>query len=397
MTERLKTMMDRAADRDFAAVDLDAITSAGDRTVRRRRVASGIAGIAALAAVATTAMLASGDGDGKADFVDTPFRTDVPMWTEGSTLHTPEHTYDLGIAVVTIVRTSHGVVFVGENHGVYRFSGSDPVRIGTATPRDDDLLSVVGDAEGSLVGWVDGSGAKPAFVVHDLASGEEQRFDEHTDPAMKRAELPEAALFLGVDDRTMYWLDRRGTVAVDVDTGDVRVLGGPDQPVYILDANAGLTVNWVESESGGDLGSEVVDSEGHVVLGWRKAGTVGALSPDGRWVAGLDTPSVVEVATGERHRLETGHAGDAVGYDWLDDDTLLAFTELDDDQAIGLLRCEVTAGTCIDVATVSLAQRVALPSFGLLSSLYFGGGEDSGSAQNESSSEVTETVTVDPE
>ena len=33
MTEQLKTLMDRAADRDFAAVDLDAIT--GEPTARR--------------------------------------------------------------------------------------------------------------------------------------------------------------------------------------------------------------------------------------------------------------------------------------------------------------------------------------------------------------------------
>ena len=91
MTEQLKTLMDRAADQDFAAVDLDAITGAGDRTVRRRQIATGVAGVAVLAVVATGAALLGGDdGDRKTDFVDDPFRTDVPMWTEGSTLHTPD-------------------------------------------------------------------------------------------------------------------------------------------------------------------------------------------------------------------------------------------------------------------------------------------------------------------
>src|SRR5688500_9277559 len=115
MTEQLKTLMHREADRDFAVVDLDAITAAGDRTVRRRRVATGVAGIAALAVVGTTAVVMGGDGDNRTDFTDDPFVTDVPMWTAGSTLHTPDHTYDLGVDVLSFARVEGGIAFAGHD------------------------------------------------------------------------------------------------------------------------------------------------------------------------------------------------------------------------------------------------------------------------------------------
>ncbi|KAA1426415.1 hypothetical protein [Nocardioides antri] len=386
MTEQLKTLMDREADRDFAVVDLDAITAAGDRTVRRRRVATGVAGVAALAVVVTGAALLGGDGDRRTDFVDTPFRTDVPMWTEGSTLHLPDGTVDLGVPVVTLVRTSAGIVFQGEDNGIYRYSGSDPVRIGTVSGGEDemDLPGLVGDADGTLVGWVDDSGSKPAFVVYDVGTGAEERYDEHTDAAMKGGEIPDVAFFMAIDGHTAYWLDRRGTVATDLETGAVRVLGGPDAPTYVVDAESGLSLHWAEDEAGGDLGTDVVDSGGNVVLGWRDAGSLGTLSPDGGWGAGLERATVVDIGSGEQHPIETGYDGDAVGYDWLDGDTLMVVGEVDDDDEIVLLQCEVPTGGCSDVSTLQLTgSRVALPAPSLLGVVSFGGEESEFSESSE--------------
>jgi hypothetical protein len=394
MTEKLKTLMDEVTGmQDFASPDLDAITGAGDRTVRRRRIASGVACVAVLAVVATGAVLLGGGDDRKTDFVDTPFRTDVPMWTEGSTLHLDDRTVDLGVPVVSVARTSAGIVFEGDDDGVYSYTGSDPVRIGTFAGGADamEFPNLVGDANGTLVGWVDGSGAKPAFVVHDVETGAEQRFDEHTDAAMNSADYPDVAFFMAIDGHTAYWLDRRGTVATDLDTGDARVLGGPEAAVFVADAEAGLSLSWVEDEQGGDLGTDVVDSAGRVVLGWREAGTLGTLSPDGRWGAGLETAIVVDIGSGDQHAIETGLDGDAIGYDWLDGDTLMVVAELDDDQ-IALLQCRLPAGTCSDVATVRVTGgRVALPAPALLGVMSFGGGEASESSEDEAVEVTTST------
>uniref|UniRef100_UPI001C81F175 hypothetical protein n=1 Tax=Nocardioides stalactiti TaxID=2755356 RepID=UPI001C81F175 len=66
MTEKLKTLMDEVTgmvDHDFALPDLDAITAAGDRTVRRRRVTAGASALLLGAVVATGAVLLGGRGD----------------------------------------------------------------------------------------------------------------------------------------------------------------------------------------------------------------------------------------------------------------------------------------------------------------------------------------------
>ena len=156
MTEQLKTLMDRAAD--------PGLRRGRPRRDHRSRAtapcggggsASGVAGVAVLAVVATGAVLLGGDGNDKADVVDDPFRTDVPMWTEGSTLHTPAGTYDLGVDVFSFVRTSEGIVFTGllgeETLGVYSFTGKgEPEQIGET---DDPHLR--SDADGPYAGWLD--------------------------------------------------------------------------------------------------------------------------------------------------------------------------------------------------------------------------------------------------
>jgi hypothetical protein len=396
MTEKLKNLMDEVTgmvDQDFATPDLDVIVRNGDRTVRRRRFAVGAAALAVVAAVSTGVVLLGDDGDDDAGFANDAFRTDVPMWTEGSTLHLGGHTYDLGVQVVTLVRTSSGIAFVGDDSGVYTFDGSRPDRIGTAA--DVDVAALVGDSDGDWVGWVSGGGDGRDFVAHDVVSGHEVRDAVQVDPD---AEAPlDTGLYLAIDGSTSYRLDARGSVRPDLTTGEASVRGTVDHPTLVISAEDGVAVTWIETRSGGDIGTDVVDSDGQVLLGHEGGRTVGALSPDGTWAADLESGSVWEVRTGRQVSLDTGGTGDAIGYDWLGADSLMVLAEGSDD-AVDLLQCEVPAGTCAHVTELSLSGgRVALPSFGLFSAMQFGGAttSSSSSASAEASAVVSESSSTE--
>ncbi len=371
MTEQLKTLMDRAADRDFAAVDLDAITSAGDRSIRRRRVVTGVAGIAAVAVVATGAVLLTGGDDRKAGFVDTTFETDVPMWTEGSILHTPDRTFDLGMPVAGIARTAVGIAFVGDDAGVYAFTGEEPERIGSTV--EGDFPTLVADEDGTRVAWIDPSGNEPELVVRDLADGEESRY--------ATSGAKDTAYVLAVEGETAYWIEGEESVVTDLGTGEETRAGDSDGVAIVVDAEDGLTVRLVEGRSGADQGMEVLDRDGEVLLGAPESGTLGSLSPDGRWVVGLDDPSVWDVRTGEQVALDV-EGRDAIGYDWLDESRLMVLAEVDND-VVGLKECAVPAGTCSDVVEIALDEdrRFSIPAFGMLFGLRAGGDPDVSSGE----------------
>lgn len=364
MTERLKTMMDRAADRDFDAVDLDAITSAGDRTVRRRRVASGIAGIAALAVVATTAMLASGDGNGKADFVDTPFRTDVPMWTEGSTLHTPDRTWDLGIEVFSFVRTSEGIVFTGregkETLGVYSFAGGEPTRIG-----ETDVPRLRADADEPWVGWLDRSDRGYETVILDLSTDERV----YNDPADVAASFPIVAIDGG--NAYLAGADEGPRRALDLASGRVTDLADPDRYRYFMDVEGDLVASLLEDAGGADLGVRVspLDGEGDGVQIRSDGGGGAVFSPGGTWLSvSGEHLGVHETATGKA--LDIGAAGEleGFGFDWVDGDTLMVIAESEvDNEVLQLFACEIPAGDCTELLTIDdFDQLVSIANSELL-------------------------------
>ena len=373
MTEKLKTLMDEVTgmvDQDFATPDLDAIVRTGDRTVRRRRIAAGAAALAVVAAVSTGVVLLGDDGDSNAGFAGDDFARDVPVWAEGSALHVAGRTYDLGVDVVTLVRTADGVAYIGDDSGVYAFDGRESDRIGTSV--DSEWAGLVGDSDGPWVGWIS-DGDERDFVAHDLATGAEFRDPVQVDPQAKKPW--DTGMFLAIDGSIAYRLDGRGTTTTDLASGDTTVVGKADDPVLIVAAEGGVTVRWVENSTGGDLGTDVVGADGKVLLGHQGGRSVGALSPDGVWAAGLDDASAWRVATGERVALDTGSPADAIGYDWLDDDTLMVLAEVpDSEESIRLMQCEVPTGTCSDVTELDFSgTRVALPSFGLFSAVQFGG------------------------
>jgi len=394
MTEKLKTLMDDATGVEFATPDLDAIYRDGERTVRRRRVAVGAAGLAAAAVVAGAVTLSQG-GDQRTRVADGPLRTDVPMWTQGGTLHTPDRTYDLGAEAVALARTSAGVAYVDRDGDVHAFDGSASRKIGETG--EDPYGALVADSDGSRVGWVEGVGDGAVFVVHDLATGQRDTFPAHPDES--RRGVLGLSVFLALDGSTAYWLDGGDTVATDLTTGESRRVGEKDGPTLVVTAEEGVTVHWVEEEGGGDLGTDVVGADGEVVLGYRDAGAVAALSPDAVWGAGMEDADVWELASGRTVHLDVG-GRQALGYDWLDASTVMVVSESEgeDDEVLRLLRCQVPSGDCTEVADLDLgAGWVSVPSGGLLVQAVFGGGQESAEAEggSEEQSEPSEATATE--
>ena len=379
MTEQLRTLMDRAAEQDFAAVDLDAITGAGDRTVRRRRVASGVAGIATLAVVATGAVLLAGDdGRDETDFVDRDLPTDVPLWTEGSTLHTPTEEWDLGVDVVSMARTSEGIVFAGpadEGFGIYTFGGAEPERIGeSSTP------VVVGDVGSPYVSWV---AADDEVVVLDLRSGERVWTTPDQEDGISYP-------LLDIDGSRAYVVDLSAgeSRVVDLETGVESPAPGGGPHRFVIAAEGDLRAVFVESDGGADQGIEVQRQGATEPVVVADSGSGAVFSPDGRWVSILDGELTVhDTETGEARDIDAGFGREAIGYDWLDDDTLLAIGEGEGD-GVDLMSCEVPDGTC--------TVHARLPGFES-QSLYAVTGSYAfwGSAVLEGDADVTETVTAE--
>jgi len=349
MTEQLRTLMDRAADRDFAVVDLDAITGPGDRTVRRRRVVAGVAGVAVLAVVATGAvLLGGGDGDRKTDFVDTPFRTDVPMWTEGSTLHTPDATYDLGSDVISFTRTSAGLVFMGlegeDELGVYVFSGAgDPVRIGTA---DDPHLRA--DPDDPYVGWLDKDGNDYEAVIFDQSTGQQV----WSEPARAEYSFP----IVAIDDgrALLAEVDEGPTRLLDIETGRVTGLSDPARYVYFFDIEGELVATLLEGPGGEDLGVEITrlgSDEPGVEIRAEDSGPA-VLSPGGRWISvAAEDVEVVDAVTGVAVDIGRVDNAEGFGFEWISADTLMVIAEAPDDNDVLLLKsCTVPSGKCDDLA-----------------------------------------------
>lgn len=368
MTEKLKTLMDRAADLDFDAVDLAAIVESGDRAVRRRRT-SVLGGVAALALAAGGVAVVLGGGDTAKDPgpADGAPATGV-SWVVGDTLHTPSASYDLGRKAEAYVRTRVGYAFLvddGTEGTVYSLVDGKVERLGAGVSGEPSL---VGDENGSVVGWVDRSGDVPAYVTVDLATGERQRHDDHLDASMAGGEPPHLAWIFAIDDGTAYWLDLRGTVATDLATGESDVIAAPGHRGWIGDVTAGLRVGLVEHDgSPADLGTDLRDRDGTVLLPAADDRFYGVVSPDGRWVTTADG-TVVEVATGEEHPVAGAERADSVFvYDWWDDDTAVVLAERDG--GVELQTCEVPSGSCSTVTTIDGTDQLVLPVGGYLTEM----------------------------
>lgn len=372
MTEKLKTLMERAADLDFDAVDLAAIVESGDRAVRRRR-ASVIGGVAALTLAAGGVAVALGGGDAARDRAPvTGSLAPEVSWVVGDTLHTATASYDLGRTAVAYVRTRAGYAFLDDDGRVFSLVDGEVAEIGAGARGQSPL---VGDENGSVVGWVDRSGDVPAFVTVDLATGEQQRHEDHLDASMAGGEPPHLAWIFAIDDGTAYWLDLRGEVATDLGTGESRLIAFGDDVQWIGDVTAGLRVGLVERGGGADVGTDLRDRDDTVVLPASEDRFYGVVSPDGRWVTTADG-SIVEVASGEEHPIAGADRADALfAYEWLDDDTAVVLAERG--SGIELLTCEAPSGGCSTVTTIEGTDQLVLPVGGYLTEMLTGTGEGS--------------------
>lgn len=373
MTEQLKTLMDRAAAQDFAVVDLDAITSAGDRTVRRRRMAGGLGAAAAVAAVVAGVALLGENGDKKADVVDTPFRSDLPMWTEGSVLHTPDATYDLGVDVASFVRTSEGITFLawgqGETWEVYTFTGhGEPDQVGVT--QDTRLRA---DPTGPFVGWLEGTGTDLETVIYD----QESETRVYGEPAKREHSYP----IVAIDGDRAYLADAdEGPArALDLVTGELIDLPTDEWRGYQA-VKGDLVARQICCSDDGSSAIEVGTADGDGVVIDHQSADGAAFSPDGQWLS-LITSSVAvfDTSTSVRIDVDTHGFSDSMGYEWLDDSTLVVAAVWGDGKEVVLLTCEIPAGSCTEVSRLPWFEGDAIAAIGLGEAVWGTAGSDSAS------------------
>jgi hypothetical protein len=151
------------------------------------------------------------------------------------------------------------------------------------------------------------------------------------------------AYVFGVDGRTAYWRDTRGAVAVNVDTGEARII----DPA----ARSGFDVLAVENDviafNAWDKGTAIGTSRDDAVMLPEVYGSLATFSPEATWVSvDADEPQVYEVRSGKRVDLDVDGRWFATGYEWLGEDTLAMIAARDENSPYELLTCAVPAGTC---------------------------------------------------
>jgi hypothetical protein len=101
---------------------------------------------------------------------------------------------------------------------------------------------------------------------------------------------------------------------------------------------------------------------------------------------------VYDTRTGEPVVVDAGHPG-GLGYDWLDDDTLLAIAgAAENPEQIALLVCEIPAGNCAQVTSLGGFEAGELYAISFGESIW----GFAASAEGEGV-EVTSTVEAPPE
>jgi hypothetical protein len=363
MTEKLKTLMDSAADQDFAAVDLDAIVTAGDRTVRRRGAAVAAAGLAAAAVTVAGAVLvvgSGGTGGADHDVTSTPVESAGLSWAVGTTIHTPAGAIDTGHPVRAYVRTALGYVTVDDRGHVYSVAPGSIVRVGEV---QDSSLYLVADDETALAAWLERGTTGWKWVVLDQAIL--KRVTEV--PAGSGRDVPGAPKAL---DEGRLLVSSRGYEAIETPSGAITPFERPAGAEELLDVEDGVSV-WVSRPAGEDeTSSYLIDrSDGGTVTIPEVRGSTAALSPDARWVSfDSDEPRVHDATSGEQVTLDIGDRVFATGYEWLDADTVAVIASATDAGPVELLACDVPDGSCTvaeaDLGTFDglLGEGFALPT-----------------------------------
>lgn len=345
MTEKLKRLMhERASAHEFAVPNLERLVRDGTKRARRRSLTLVVGGLAALAVVGGTVVALQGAGGSERaeDPVSIPSGPTAPVtWAQGTVIHVGSQQIDVGLPVEAFVRTQAGFVFASDGD-VYQTDGGDPQKIGQV---DRERPRLVADVDNSVVGWVQGGVADSQYVVHDLVGDVTSvqpvlvSDSAATDPGVGR--------FYAIDDGTAYWLDKRGAVAVDLESGSTTVIDpAPSDQFLIIDAESGTIVfRLPESGDAANDGTLVGRSLDDALVLPDAYGDAGALSPDAQWYSGDDdSPAVFDTTSGERVSFDV--QGFATGYEWLDADTLVMLAAEQEAGPVQLLTCAVPEGTC---------------------------------------------------
>lgn len=336
MTETLaRLLQDRAEEVRFDAIDLDAVTRAGSRTLRRRRWT---AGGAAAAVLAVSALAAVPWHDDRQEPSTMPTGTTGLTWASGTVVHTPSGDIDVGHQVSAYVRTSVGYV-VTDGQQVYSVTGDEVRAVGSIESPEPGGPTLVGDADGTVAAWPDGGD----YVVLDQQTGDVHRVFSSPYPRLVTA-----------DGRRLYVSGDYGWFTIDVDTGVVEPIRGVPLYARPVAARAGMLLAFAEW---GGLGVYGPDGFVRELMSSATPDAV-SLSPDALWaVAGFSRASgpvrSFDLRTGAEAELPLD-AFTAYPYEWLDDDTLALLSLRTAYDHYQLLTCDVAAPAC----------RVAVPDLG---------------------------------
>src|SRR5262245_9088002 len=259
MTEYLKSVLDREATSvAFKPPDLQTIARAGDRRIRRRWAAA-LAGVAVVTLAAGVVVVSNGQGDQTQTVASDPWPAGPASWAIGSTIHAGPDTIDVGRVVRAYVHTTVGFAVVDDADDVYSVTADGVSHIGhlTATrPNNLDQQRLVSDPRGTLVGWVgeDPPGTRTMFV-HDQASGTTRSYP------VSGPQPVEDALFFAIDDRTAYWRMSWSVYAVDLDTGQERLItAGPAYDFEIYSVEDGMLAFSPNADTTFFVGTSVQDA-----------------------------------------------------------------------------------------------------------------------------------------
>jgi hypothetical protein len=226
-------------------------------------------------------------------------------------------------------------------------------RVGTTSTSDPQLAA---DPDGTRFGWVDPSGDTLSFDVVNQETGQVRRTSGAT-AASERPTGDVGGRIIAIDGLSAYWQDGDDTWETYLGD-DGQTTQGVAVPLgwQLFTALDGWTVQ--QNLRTGDVTVGRINEPGVELPGALGGGA--ALSPDHRWVSLFTSmistaqPQVYDVRTGEPVELDL-EATFALGYEWLDDDTLVVLTAANPDADYSLMTCTVPDGAC-SVAVADLGE-----------------------------------------
>jgi hypothetical protein len=324
--------------------DVDSLVAAGDRRVRRRRVAGVVAAAAVVAVLAVVAPLALGGlGTDRAQVAADAYDPAAPSWAVDGIVHVGDLEVDLGEQPGAYVLTEAGVVWIDAAYDVLL---TDPSGNTEVLGASEDPFSVSLVTDGRYVGWLDREAEE--FVGYDTVSRTVAARRPYT--AGGRSSPAEMSQLIALDDGVLWTYDQVGRVNTALDlTRPYRedlALGEDPRNRALLDVAGGA---YVREAAGRRVRVETIDGDaGHSVPG--KLGAI--LSPNATYVVTQPRDEFVVYGVEDAlPRLEANKDNLFVPVRWLDDETLEYLgSSPDRDGALDVLTCSVSRMSCKTVA-----------------------------------------------